>query len=428
VKTAHVKNAHVIGAGVAGLSTAIRLKLAGWNVSIYESAGQAGGRCRSYFDEQLGCEIDNGNHLLLSGNRSAMSYLTTIGAVDTLETVTPARLPFVDLTTGESWTVRPNKGPLAWWTAIPSRRVAGSSIGDYLAALKLAWSGSKTISEVLDKGRPAFRRFWEPMAVAVLNTAAEEASAKLLWPVMTEIVGRGEVAFRPCIARDGLSQSFINPAMAWLKARDVAIHLNARCRAIDITNAAVGALTIGEQEIPIGKADRVVLAVPPPVAKSLLPDLTVPDETRPIVNAHYRLDTPLPMPEGLPLMGLIGGTAQWLFQRSLPKGGSIASVTISAATKEVDQPQDALADQIWEDICNALSLGDKPVPLSRIVKEKRATFAQTPGMVRKRPGTRTGIANLLLAGDWTNTKLPATIEGAIRSGEIAAKAAEISMA
>ncbi len=160
-----------------------------------------------------------------------------------------------------------------------------------------------------------------------------------------------------------------------------------------------------------------MLAVPPAAASALLPDLTVPDDFRPIVNVHFRCADPLPMPDDLPLVGLIGGTAQWIFRR-----GEIASVTISAAEDAVDLPADDLTGRVWADICLALGLGDRPAPPARILTEKRATIAQTPAQVARRPKARTPLANLVLAGDWTDTGLPATIESAIRSGTLAAAA------
>lgn len=407
---------HVVGAGVAGLSAAVRLVEAGRRVIVHEAAGQAGGRCRSFVDEQLGAEIDNGNHLLLSGNRSARRYLETVGAADALAIMPTAAIPFLDLASGESWTVRPNAGPIPWWIFAPGRRTAGSTAAHHFAGLKLRRAGDATVADLFADQVPTYARFWEPLAVAVLNTAAREAAAKLLWPVMTETLGRGAGAAKPSLARDGLSRTFVDPALAWLSARGAIIRFNDRLRAIRVEDGAAAALAFGDTETVLGPGDRVVLAVTSPVAADLLPGLTVPDEFRPIVNLHFRLPAPAALPGGLPLLGLVGGTAQWLFVR-----GTILSVTISAAEGLVDEPTRTLVPLVWADIAKALALGDAPPPPCRVVKEKRATFAQTPAQVARRPKPEAGPRHLVLAGDWTDTGLPATIEGAIRSGETAAR-------
>ena len=142
-----------------------------------------------------------------------------------------------------------------------------------------------------------------------------------------------------------------------------------------------------------------------------------PDAFGAIINLHYRLPDGGGLDPALPFLGLLGGQAEWLFQR-----GDVLSVTISDANRLLDHDADELAAKVWRDV--ALALGQKaaPVPPARVVKERRATIVQTPAMEARRPDPRTGLANLVLAGDWTATALPATIEGAARSGR---KAAEI---
>jgi len=399
---------------VAGLSCAVSLTERGESVTLYEAAGHAGGRCRSYEDAALGRRIDNGNHLLLSGNSSAMAYLKIIGASDSLTGPETASYPFVDLKSGERWTVRPNKGVLPWWVFCENRRVPGTNAWDYLKALRLALAGKNdTLAKCLGNSGPLFERFWEPLGVAVLNTDANEAAAALLWPVMKEAFGKGEDFCRPRIAREGLSESFVDPALAYLKGHDADVNLNTRVRTITLDNERTTSLDLGDKTVSLDEDDVLVLAVPPAVASSLLPDLTVPLETRAIVNGHFILDAP--RSDELSFMGLVGSVSQWLFVR-----GEVASVTVSAADKLAEQPAEEIAETLWKEVAKALELGDKPLPAHRIVKEKRATFAQTPEDVSRRPGPVTAWSNLFLAGDWTNTGLPATLEGAIRSGRIAA--------
>ena len=408
---------HIVGAGLAGLACAVELARRGRRSVIHEAARHPGGRARSFHDDTLDCLIDNGNHLMLSGNQAAMSYLDTISARDTLIAPARAAIPFLDLQTGQRWTLRPNRGPIGWWVFAPSRRVPDSRAIDYFQALRLARADrTATVTDCFDASRPLWRRLWEPFAVAVLNTAAHEGSARLLWPVVRETLLRGEAYMRPCIARDGLTESLVAPAMAYLEAKGSQVRLRHRIREIHYRHGRAVALGTGSGSIELGSNGAAVVAVPPSAAKSLVPGIAAPMETRAIVNAHFRLEKPVHGGD-TPLVGLIGGVAQWLFLR-----GEIASVTISAAESYVDMSSEKLAPMIWADVAAALDCPNDPMPPVRIVKEKRATFAQTPESLDLRPGTTTSYSNLFLAGDWTDTGLPATIEGAIRSGMHAAEA------
>ena len=413
-----VSRAHIVGAGVAGLAAAVSLVRAGRSVTVYEAGGRAGGRCRSYFDAKLDCLIDNGNHLLLSGNRSAMRYLEDIGAADPLVGPAAACFPFLDVRTGRRWRVRPNTGRLPWWVLRSGRRVPDTRARDYLSALRFAGAGpDRTVADCVGDCGVLYERFWEPLAVAALNTPPRSGAAALLWPVLRETFARGEAACRPRIARLGLSPAFVDPAVELLRRQGSTVWLGHRLRGIEYANGRARRLDLGTETVGVEDGDAVVLAVPPAAAAALVPSLTVPEESNTIVNAHFRLSESVGLPAELPFLGLVGGTAQWLFAR-----GDVASITISAAGALAAEPVEVLARKTWNDVAMALGLDRATLPAYRVVKERRATFAQTPGEVRRRPGTRTRFANLYLAGDWIDTGLPATIEGAIRSGHLAARA------
>lgn len=413
-----MRQVHVIGAGMAGLACAVELARRGVRPVVHESALQAGGRCRSFFDEGLGRVVDNGNHLLLSGNRAVRALVQTVGAPDGLHIAAEAEFPFVHLGTGERWTLRPNPGRLPWWLLSSARRAPGTVFADYLAALKLRHAGGRTVGQLFDRDSAAWHRFWEPLTVAVLNTAAEEADAGLLWPVMVETFLAGGAACRPMIARRGLSDALVDPAVDWLRGKGVQVRLGHRLKGLEAGGSRLAGLLFDDGPVRLATGDCAVLAVPPTVASQLLPDRVVPDDFRTIVNGHFVLDRQV-APEGRPgLLGIVGGTAQWLFLR-----GDVVSVTVSAADDLAELRNEAIAQRLWQDVCQALSLKDAPPPKWRVVKEKRATFAQTPEQVKKRPPARTPLANLFLAGDWTDTGLPATIEGAVRSGVRAAELA-----
>ena len=408
----------IVGAGLAGLSAAVSLANEGRAVTVYEAGVRAGGRCRSYFDAKLDRLIDNGNHLLLSGNRSAVRYLADTGADDALVGPASACFPFLDVRTGRRWRVRPNAGRVPWWILRGARRVPDTRARDYLSTLKFASAGpDRTVTDCIGDRGALFERFWEPLAVAALNTPARSGAAALLWPVLRETFARGEAACRPRIARLGLSHAFVDPALELLGRRGATARLGRRLRGIEFANRRASRLEFGTEAIALERGDILVLAVPPATAAGLVPSLTVPEESNTIVNAHFRLAESAGLPADLPFLGLVGGTAQWLFTR-----GDVASITISAADALAGEPAGEIARKTWRDVATALHLDPTELPAYRVVKERRATFAQTPGEVRRRPGTRTRFANLYLAGDWTDTGLPATIEGAIRSGHLAARA------
>lgn len=408
---------HVIGAGLAGLAAAVELADAGYAVVLCEAGPHAGGRCRSFLDGELGVRIDNGNHLLLSGNTAALAYVERIDALDTFERPAEAVLPFVDLASGERWGVRPSRGTVPWWILSARRRVPGTRARDYLAALALPQAGpDDTVAAVLPRDTVLFRRLWEPLAIAALNTAAEDASAALFRHVLAETLGRGAGACRPMVAREGLSESLVDPALALLSQRGGEIRFSARLRALGFAAGYVAELQFDDTAVALGPHDNAVLAVPAAVAARLVPGLVVPDDYAPIVNAHFRcVPPPFGPPGAPPFLGIVGGTAEWVFRKP-----QIVSVTVSAADRIVDRPADELRAPLWRDVALALGLPPGPIPPARIVKERRATFRATPAQLRRRPQAATRWPNLHLAGDYVETGLPATIEGAIRSGFAAA--------
>jgi hydroxysqualene dehydroxylase len=399
---------HVIGAGLAGLAAAVRLSERRTNVFLHEAAGHAGGRCRSYHDPALDMAIDNGNHLLLSANHAALAYLAVIGAAAKLVGPAHAEFAFVDLAGGERWTLRINDGRLPWWIFDKSRRVPDTTAGDYLSFARLLWtSQKKTICETVKCAGPLYERLARPLWLAALNTDPKEAGARLAGAVIRETLARGGKACRPLIAREGLGHVFVEPALRFLRERNVKVELGHRVRALDFRQGKVAALDFGDDRVAIGDGDGVILAVPPAVAADLVPDLKTPGEFRAIVNAHFRIDPPAGL---APIIGIVNGTIEWLFSFE-----HRLSVTISCADRLLDVARETLAQKIWQEVATVAGL-PKAMPPWQIVRERRATFAATPVEDAKRPGAITAWSNLFLAGDWTNTGLPATIEGAVRSG------------
>ena len=407
------RTVHVIGAGLAGLSAALKLSARGDTVAVHEATVFAGGRCRSYHDAVLGMTIDNGNHLLLSGNRAAMDYVRGIGAEHRLAGPAAAQFSFVDNASRESWTLRLNDGPLPFWIFDAKRRVPGTQVLDYVALARLLLPASgKTVGEVIACEGPLYRRLVQPLLLAALNIDPPQGSAKLARAVIRETLGAGGKACRPLIARDGLGATLIEPALTVLRERGAVVRFEHQLRAISFGADRAAALDFGGDIITLADDDAVILAVPPYAATSILRELAAPTEFRAIVNAHFRIAPPAGQP---PILGVLNATTEWLF--AFP--GRL-SVTISAGDRLIDTPREELAKTIWGEVASVTGL-PAALPPWQIVRERRATFAATPAQDAKRPGAETQWRNLALAGDWTNTGLPATIEGAIRSGNRAAE-------
>jgi hydroxysqualene dehydroxylase len=403
---------HIVGAGIAGLAAAVRLAQAGIHVTVHEAAGQAGGRCRSYHDPALDMTIDNGNHLLLSGNRAALAYLELIGARERLGGPGSAEFPFIDLATDERWVLRPNEGRLPWWIFHAHRRVPGTRVRDYLSVVPLLHAGSsQTISDIMNCDTALYRRLWQPVLLAALNTEPKEASAALAASIMRETLLAGGHACHPLVARAGLSSAFIDPALLYLQTKGAAVQFGHRLRALSFEGRRATALDFGDEIVNLRSDSAVILAVPPPVAASMLPGLSRPTEFRAIVNAHFRVAPPAGCP---PITGVINGLAEWIF--AFPDR---LSVTISGADRLLETGRETLAEDIWHDVARVTGVAD-PLPPWQIVRERRATFAALPKENDRRPPAQTKWENLALAGDWTATGLPATIEGAVRSGNRAA--------
>jgi hydroxysqualene dehydroxylase len=404
---------HVIGAGLAGLSVAVALAGRGVRVVLSEAAKQAGGRCRSYHDGLLDMTIDNGNHLVLSGNGAVDRYLRDIGARDRLTGPGRAEFHFMDFQLGRRWTISPDAGPVPWWIFDAARRVPGTHVRDYLVLLTLMRRHpGRRIGEIVRRDTVLWEKFLRPVLLSALNTAPEEASADLAGAIVRETLAKGGRHMEPLVASPSLAAAFVDPAIDRLRRAGADVRLGRSLRDVKFADGRAVGLAFDEEDETVGPEDCVILAVPPWAAQKLLPGTDAPDTFRAILNAHFRI---VPPSHAKAMVGLIGGTAEWVFAFH-----DRLSVTVSAADHLMDTDTDDLTLLLWRDVSAVHDLTG-PVPPCRIVKEKRATFAATPAQDARRPPARTRWANLFLAGDWTDTGLPATIEGALRSGNTAAR-------
>jgi squalene-associated FAD-dependent desaturase len=406
------RTVHIIGAGLAGLAAAVKLARTPVKIAVHEATAYPGGRCRSFFDRTIGMTIDNGNHLVLSGNHAVQEFAEAVGNAGALVGPATADFPFVDLASGERWTLRINDG-LPWWIFDRTRRVPGTTAFDYLKVARLLRvADDAAVGDVLNCSGTLYERLLGPVLLAALNIDPREGAATLASAVMRETLAMGGKACRPLIAREGLSHAFIEPALKHLKERGVEVRLEHELRGMRLEGGRVSQLDFGSDQVDLATGDAVIVAVPTHAAAALVPGLTVPQGYRSIANAHFKIDVPPGVP---PMQGLVNATTEWIFAFE----GRL-SVTISSADRLMDTPRAELAQTIWTEVAKATGIA-ADLPPWQIVRERRATFAATPAENAKRPGARTQWENLFLAGDWTATGLPATLEGATRSGNRAAE-------
>lgn len=389
---------HIIGAGLSGLAAAMSLLENDHRICLYESSGQAGGRCRSYHDPILDCEIDNGNHLLLGSNSHAWDYIKQLGTKESL--ICPHNYyPFINIKTEASWCIKP---PFT---------IQGVPLIEYMDLLRLLLAGKqRTVSECVHPLSAIYSRFIAPLCLAVLNTHPDDASAALLGKTLWK-TGIHKDGMAPYLPISSWQASLITPATKKLQSQGHGIYYQHALKALDSEGERITGLQFSRTSITVAEGDSVILATPAHITAQLCPDITTPDSFNPIINAHFSYPHEQ---ANSSFIGIMGSTIQWAFFKE-----GIISTTTSAAQDCVDYSQDGIAHILWHDLCSLMNI-NAPLPNHRIITEKRATFSATPDNVVKRPSNQTSAKNLFLAGDYTNTKLPASIESAIQSGQTAA--------
>ncbi len=386
------RHVHVVGAGLSGLACALHLQSKGVPVTLYEATNQAGGRCRSYEDKQLGCTLDNGNHLILRANRATIKYIKRLHKFNQFRPFA-SEYAFADVVQNKRWKVTPPFVPGGWrgWKLLTA-------------------SGNKTVEQCFDTGTHFYHEFVEPLCLAALNTHPRYASAKLLRNVWLRMLIPSYADYLQI--RTDFNAALITPALAKIKK----VELMQRLRGIELADNRIASLQFTEFRLTVKDDERVVLALPPEAISELLPTLNLPPlEHNTIINGHFLVDSNLLSPR---LLGVINSPLHWVFL----KRNILSTTTSHGETSELYQTKN-IADTLWQEITKCYpTLRDSPLPPHRIVTEKRATIASTATNLAKRPSAQTPYENLALAGDWLASPYPACIEAAIKSGTKAAKA------
>lgn len=420
------RQAYVIGAGVAGLTAALRLQEAGWAVTVLEAGPRPGGRCGGWADTAAGVRRDRGTHLILSGNRALTDLIRRCGAEEQWIQL-PARYEFFDASTANRWTVAP--GPMVWpgWLLSRHRRVQGVSAFAHLSGLlTLETSRAETVGQAVDLTAPLGRLLIAPLARAILNTDPAQASLPLLRTTLRKTLYRGAGAVAPWLCRTSLEEDLIIPLCRSLVAGGGTLRVRSAASGLVLTadGRSIAAIQTAEGILPCDGA-VVIAAVPPRQAErllpGLLPGLRADLPSSPIANAHFPISDS--QDKSITLTGLCSGVGDWILRRS----GHIA-VTISAAP-DIPDPV-ACQAALWQEVRRLYPDLPEGVPAgSRLLVERHATLLQTPEVDRRRPAARLDHwpEGLALAGDWVQTGLPCTLEGAVHSGGQAVSAAVRSL-
>jgi squalene-associated FAD-dependent desaturase len=439
------KRIAVIGGGWAGCAAAVDLAAAGCAVTLFEAARTLGGRARGV--EVRGRTLDNGQHILLGAYADTIRLLRRVGIDPTAALLNlPLQMRYPQGSGGMDFVAPRLPAPLH--LAVALLRAKGLAWADKAALARFSstarWMGWQlntdcSVSELLqrfDQTPRLVRLMWRPLCLAALNTPPERASARVFLAVLRDSLGAGRTASDMLLPRLDLHALFPGAASAFIEQHGGAVRCGAKVSSImreqsswrvDATGKAVG-----------GNAsalfDAVVLAVPPPAAAALLAGLPLGDiparlaafDYEPITTCYLQYAPEVRL--GLPFYALKddperGHWGQFVFDRGQLDAGQagLCAVVVSASGEAAALDQAALSHAIAAQLAAVFGRADLAAPAwTQVITEKRATFACTPGL--QRLPTASGLPGLVLAGDYTDSDYPATLETAVRSGAAAAKA------
>lgn len=425
----------IIGGGWAGIAAAVQAIERGRRVVLVEERPYLGGRARSFVDRTTGEVIDNGQHLMMGAYTHALQTIERLETISKLRRQPALHVRFAepgghtDVLNAAAFGLQGKIG-----VALGIMRLRRVSLRGRLAAmrfairLQLGWVDpvGKTCLQLLREERqPAdvVTRLWEPIILATLNAPMHSAAATLLTTVLSRAFFGGSDASALLIPTDGLS-AFIEPLQERIRYHGGDVFVSTSVDAIHVADGRATGVTLSDgRTIPV---DGIVCAVPPRALARIAgaPDVELPDMSfSPIVSIYLWYDKAWMDDD---FVAVLGTTVQWIFNRRamvtaaaehVARYPGHVALTISAGSALVDRPAEEIIAACDTELRTVFSAMNGASLLHGIViKEKAATFLSTPDVEPRRPHAQTTISNVVLAGDWTATTLPATIEGAAQSG------------
>lgn len=433
----------VIGAGCAGLSAAVRLAGKGARVLVLEARGRPGGRATAFADRDTGAIVDNGQHVLLGCYTETFAFLREVGAADRVQLQPQLAVTMIDRRGERSRLVCPSlpaplhllAGVLEWSALSWADRLSALAMSTPLktarramrpgSTLQAASPGETVENWLIRNGQtPRLREMlWDPLALAALNQPPTVAAAPVFVRVLAEMFGRDPRSAAIALPAVPLTDMYAEPARAYIEARGGSVRTGATAKVRVEGDAVAGVEVDGEawmvphvvSAVPWFSIGDLFIDTPPPLADVLTRARAM--TAAPIVTVNLWFDRPI-IDE--PFIGLPGRTMQWAFAKELH-----VSLVSSGADAILRQTNIELVSAAHHELLDALpDCRTAKLTHATVVREPRATFSLAPGQP-PRPSTKTPVRGLVLAGDWIDTGLPATIESAVRAGHRAADALAI---
>jgi len=432
----------IIGGGFAGLAAGVELARAGRRVRLLEQKPHLGGRARSFIDPTTGSVVDNGQHLFMGCYHSTRRFLETIGTSDRVRFQTSLAVNFLDADGRQTSLDCPHlpspwhllTGVLRSGSFTPGEKLEVLRLGRALKAPRAGANGWARLSveewlEQQGQSEKLRRNFWDLLCIAAMNEDPKIASARLFERVLRLALFASSEDSRLGIARVGLSECYTQAATEYIESRGGKVELGRNVAGFLITSGRCeGAALVGGERF---EAATVVSAVPWMQFADLLSGELLRSEPfftnilslrpAPIISINLWFDRPI---TDLEFAGLRGTTIQWLFNKGRILGSSenYVSLVVSGAHDHIGRPKEELLAVALRELGELLPAAREAKLLhSLILKERFATFSPSWEAEPLRPSTVTPLKGLYLAGDWTATGLPATIEGAVQSGCSAAQ-------
>ena len=386
------------------MSAAVNAKKQNINCELYESSKNAGGRCRSFYDKKIGLEIDNGNHLVFSANNNFFNFCKIVGSQKTLKTL-PSCLNFYDVKKKKKWELSFEKKIKEILNNYP---IPNTNFFDYLSILKFIFVKRKSTVFQLVGNSNIYREFWEPLTLAVMNTSPKLASAQILSNVLKVTFFKGKkhcLIYQP---EENWGKTLIDPAISFIQKK---INFNESLKKISFKDGKISELIFTKRVIKIKNSDRVVFAIPPTNLNKLFPEFKLPTNYNTILNVHFKINRNDIYLFDKKIIGFINTKSHWMFVKN-----QYISITISDANNFNSMDSSEIANIIWQEMCEYVK---KKITYEsfQIVREKKATYIQTPKNIEMIINFKKKTLPFSFAGDWTQSNLPCTIEASILSGK-----------